>query len=82
MIDQRPSTAAPVIQARAEELPFKEGHFDAAMAILRDHHWQDRGRGLAELKRVARYRVVLFNANPAEARLFWLTTDYLPDSSS
>jgi len=78
MIAQRPAGAAPVVRGRAEELPFEDGSFDAVMAILSDHHWTDRRRGLRELRRVARKRVVLFNANPAEADLFWLTTEYLP----
>jgi SAM-dependent methyltransferase len=78
MIAQRPSSAARAVQARAEQLPFAEDSFDAAMAVLSDHHWSDRRRGFSELKRVARSRVVLFNANPAEADLFWLTREYLP----
>ena len=82
MIAQRPSGAGAnrvrVIQGRAEELPFEDDSFDAVMAVLSDHHWSDRGRGLRELRRVARGRVVLFNANPAQADLFWLTTEYLP----
>ena len=79
MIAQRPPASAPVVQGRAEELPFEDGSFDAVMAILSDHHWTDRRRGFAELRRVARDRVVLFNANPGEADLFWLTTEYLPE---
>jgi SAM-dependent methyltransferase len=79
MIAQRPPGAAPVVQGRAEELPFAGDEFDAAMAVLSDHHWSDRRRGLAELRRVARGRVVLFNANPGEADLFWLTAEYLPE---
>ncbi len=43
------------------------------MAVLSDHHWSDRPRGLGELRGVARDRVVLFNANPGEADLFWMT---------
>jgi SAM-dependent methyltransferase len=78
MIAQRPESAAPVVQAEAEELPFPDNSFDAVMAILSDHHWRDRKRGLLELRRVARKRVVLFNADPAQAGRFWLTTDYLP----
>ncbi len=66
-------------QGRAEELPFEDDSFDAVMAVLSDHHWSDRRRGLSELRRVARDRVVLFNANPAEAERFWLTTEYLPE---
>ena len=79
MIAQRPPEAAPVVPGRAEELPFEDDSFDAVMAVLSDHHWSDRRRGLRECRRVARGRVVLFNANPAEAHLFWLTVEYLPE---
>jgi SAM-dependent methyltransferase len=79
MIAQRPPGAARVVQGRAEELPFEDGAFDTVMAVLSDHHWSDRPGGLRELRRVARRRVVLFNANPGEADLFWLTTEYLPE---
>jgi SAM-dependent methyltransferase len=79
MIAQRPAGAAPAVQASAEDLPFADGSFDAVMSVLSDHHWTDRGRGFEELRRVARERVVLFNLNPAEADLFWMTTEYLPE---
>jgi SAM-dependent methyltransferase len=75
---QRPETAAPCIAAQAESLPFADGSFDAAMAILSDHHWSDPIAGLREMARVAR-RTVVFqwdNSNPA---VFWLVRDYLPE---
>jgi hypothetical protein len=78
MIAQREQGAAPVVQASAESLPLEDDSFDAAMAVLSDHQWSDRCRALGELRRVARRRVVLFNADPAEAELFWLTHEYLP----
>jgi SAM-dependent methyltransferase len=78
MIAQRRADAAPAVPANAEELPFPDQSFDAAIALLSDHHWRDRLRGLRELRRVARDRVVLFNADPAAAERFWLTTEYLP----
>jgi SAM-dependent methyltransferase len=78
MIAQREQGAAPVVQASAESLPLEDDSFDAAMAVLSDHHWSDRRRALRELRRVARRRVVLFNADPAQAEQFWLTRDYLP----
>lgn len=78
MIAQRPPGAAPVVQASAEELPFGDGSFDTAMAIVSDHHWSDRAAGLREMRRVARRRVLLLNADPGLARRFWLTRDYLP----
>ena len=74
---QRPPGAAPCIDARAEALPFGDGEFDAAMAVLSDHHWSDRLAGLRELRRVAR-RAVVFQWDPAYVGAFWLARDYLP----
>src|SRR5262245_28285674 len=65
MIAQRSRSAAPAVQARAEALPFPDGSFDAAMAVLTLHHWADRAGGLAECARVARRRVVLLTWDPA-----------------
>ena len=75
---QRPPGAAPVVDARAEALPFEDNSFDAAMAVLSDHHWEDHQRGLAELVRVARRRVVLFTWEPGSLGDSWLVRDYLP----
>lgn len=41
MISQRPPRSAPVLQASAEQLPFEDDSFDAAMAIITVHHWAD-----------------------------------------
>jgi SAM-dependent methyltransferase len=78
MIAQRPPDAAPAIIATAEELPLADDSVDAAMAVLTDHHWSDRARGLREMRRVARRRAVLFQHDPVVAEDFWLTRDYLP----
>ena len=78
MIEQRPPDAAPVIQARAEELPLDDDSVDAAMALLSDHHWEDRAGGLRELRRVARGPVVIFTYDPELADSFWFIRDYLP----
>ena len=59
MIRQRPPGAAKAVQAVAEELPFADDSFDAAMAILTLHHWSDVEAGLAEMIRVARRRVIV-----------------------
>src|SRR5205085_7619460 len=64
MIAQRPPGAAPVVQASAEQLPFADGSFDAAMAVLTIHHWGDVARGLAEMTRVAARRVVIATFDP------------------
>jgi SAM-dependent methyltransferase len=78
MVAQRPAGAATVVRAEAGALPFEDDSFDAAMAVLSDHHWRRRSEGMRELRRVARRRVVLFNADPAQAERFWLTREYLP----
>ena len=78
---QRPAGAAPCVAAAAEDLPFEDQSFDAAMAFATVHHWQDPVAGLRELRRVAR-RVVVFTHDTSEAgwlRRFWLTRDYLPE---
>ncbi len=77
MIEQRPSGAAPVVHASAEELPFDEDSFDAAMATITIQHWQDVRRGLAEMKRVARRRVVVLTFDGPLAGELWLC-DYFP----
>jgi SAM-dependent methyltransferase len=78
MLAQRPPDAAPAILARAEALPMADDSVDAAMAVLSDHHWIDRAAGLAEMRRVARRRAVLFQFEPMLADALWLTRDYLP----
>lgn len=77
MIRQRSATAAPVVQGRAEELPFADKSFDAAMAVLTVHHWSDQAKGLAEMRRVTCGPIVILTYDPA-FRGFWLA-DYLPE---
>lgn len=78
MIRQRRVGSAPVVQASATHLPFRDAVFAAALAVLTVHHWPDRARGLAELARVARQRLVLLTWDPASTG-FWLVEDYFPE---
>jgi SAM-dependent methyltransferase len=75
---QRPPGAAPCVVAAAEALPFPDKSFDAAMAILTDHHWSDPIAGFREMRRVAR-RVVVFQWDNVVIPRFWLVRDYLPE---
>lgn len=77
MVRQRAPGAAPAVRATAEALPFADGSFDAALASLTLHHWPSWRRGVDELRRVARRRVVILTWDPAHPG-FWLTTDYFP----
>ncbi len=65
------------VRGVAEHLPFDDGAFDVALAILTVHHWEDLDAGLAELRRVAT-RQVLFTWDPDYQHKLWITTDYVP----
>jgi SAM-dependent methyltransferase len=78
MIRQRRAGSAPVVQASATHLPFADTAFDATLAVLTVHHWPNRARGLAELSRVTRERVVILTWDPAFSG-FWLVDDYFPE---
>jgi SAM-dependent methyltransferase len=78
MIARRPPGAAPAVRASAEAVPFEDDSFDAAMAVLTVHHWPDREAGLAEMRRVARDRVVIVAFDPAPVREFWMVREYFP----
>jgi len=78
MIRQRPPGAAPVVQASANQLPFQDQSFDAALAVLTVHHWPHREQGLAEMRRVARELVVILTWDPEHSG-FWLVQQYFPE---
>lgn len=72
MLSQRAVGAAVAVCATAEALPFRDGAFGAAMGVLTVHHWSDRARGLAEMRRVARGPVALFIRDPQAVPRWWL----------
>lgn len=80
MAAQRAPTRAPALRASAAELPLRDASFDAAMAILTIHHWDEaRERGVRELRRVARGPVVVLTYDPRVSGAMWLVADYLPE---
>jgi SAM-dependent methyltransferase len=82
MIAQRPPGAAPALEGIAESLPLGDKSVDAAMGVLTVHHWPDPEAGLAEMRRVARQRVVLLTLDPDAASNTWLVEDYFPEAGS
>jgi len=78
MIRQRPPGSAPVVQGPAETLPLVDGAVDAALAILTMHHWTHPDRGLAEMVRIARRRVVILTWDQQVFEDFWLVGEYFP----
>jgi SAM-dependent methyltransferase len=75
---QRPPHLTAAIDATAENLPFLDKSFDAAMATVTIHQWSDLPRGLSELARVTRGPIVLLVADPARLQDFWLK-HYAPE---
>lgn len=68
----------PAVDAVAENLPFDDDSFDAAMAIVTIHQWPELEGGLAELRRVTRGPVVVLTFDADAFERFWLF-DYVPE---
>ncbi len=76
---QRDPSLTPAVLGVAESLPLADGSADAAMAVLTMHHWADVQRGIGELVRVARRRIVLLTIDPTVQADMWLFRDYVPE---
>lgn len=74
---QRPAHLPPAVDAVAEDLPFPDDAFDAAMTTFSIHQWSDVRAGLREMRRVARGPVVVLTCDPDLVRDFWLY-EYAP----
>ncbi len=80
MVAQRPRALSPAIRATADAIPLRDKSVDAAMAILTLHHWDDTcERGVRELVRVARDRVVILTYDAEVSGAMWLMSDYFPE---
>lgn len=78
MIRQRGRGAAPTVRGVAEWLPFPDGSFDAALAVLTMHHWSDPVAGIREMQRVADRQVVLYFESLKTHRFWGL--EYFPEA--
>jgi Methyltransferase domain len=75
---QRVPDRPPAVNAVAEDLPFLDDSFDAAMAMVTLHQWGDCDRGLRELRRVSRGPVVILTFDGDALDNFWLA-HYVPE---
>ncbi|MGW6056748.1 class I SAM-dependent methyltransferase [Streptomyces sp. NPDC055189] len=75
---RRPAQLVTAIDAVAEDLPFADGQFDAAMTLFSIHQWSDVDAGLREMRRVTRGPVTVLTCDPTRIRDFWLY-EYAPD---
>ena len=78
MIAQRSAQAALAIQGVAEALPLEDKSVDATMGVFTIHHWDGLDRGLAEVLRVTRKRIVFLTLDLDMTEQMWLCRDYLP----
>jgi len=82
MVGQRPPGSAPAVCAVAERLPLHDDAADAVMALLTVHHWTDPEAGVAELRRIARRRIVVLTWDQQVFReRFWLVREYVPEAA-
>ena len=75
---KRPAHLAAAVDATAENLPFDDDAFDAAMTTFSVHQWSDLRGGLREMRRVTRGSVVILTCDPDLVRAFWLQ-EYAPE---
>lgn len=76
---QRPAHLSVAIDAVAEDLPFDDGEFDAAMGTFTVHQWSNLEQGIDELKRVTSGPIVLMVADPDRLHDFWVAR-YIPEA--
>jgi SAM-dependent methyltransferase len=72
MRDQRAPHLPVAIDAVAENLPFADAMFDAAMTPFSIHQWPDLAAGLREMRRVSTGPVVILTCAPDRLDRFWL----------
>jgi len=75
---QRKSGRVPALIGKADALPFDDHSFDAVMAMITLHHWPDLIKGLMELKRVAREKVIIMTCDPDALTGYW-SAEYFPE---
>ncbi len=68
----------PAIIGTADPLPFDDNAFDASMAMVTVHHWQDIQKGLKELRRVTKNQILIMTFDPDALDNFW-NAHYFPE---
>lgn len=68
----------PAVNAYADNLPFDDNSFDASTAFVTVHHWPDMNKGLKELRRVTKNKVIIMTFDPEALDDFW-NAQYFPE---
>jgi ubiquinone/menaquinone biosynthesis C-methylase UbiE len=69
----------PAVNGTSENLPFDDNSFDGCTAMLTIHHWRQREKGLLELKRVSKKKVVILTFDPDAFKTLW-NGDYFSEA--
>jgi SAM-dependent methyltransferase len=75
---QRADHLPPALVGVAEMLPLDDKAVDASMAMVTLHHWADMEKGLLEMKRVTRHRILIMTFDGNALHEFW-NSDYFPE---
>jgi SAM-dependent methyltransferase len=75
---KRAPELARAIDGTADDLPFDDDAFEAALAVFTVHHWPDLEAGLAEMRRVTSGPVVIMTADPEALADLWVS-QYSPE---
>ena len=64
----------PLVNGKAEEIPFEDEKFDGVTAMFTFHHWEDQKRGLKEIYRILKPggRAVFLSFTPQQLNGYWL----------
>src|ERR1043165_7912760 len=68
----------PAIDGWSSAIPFDDDAFDASMAMVTIHHWDDIAAGMQEMRRVTRGPIVILTFDPEDMAEFWIN-DYFPE---
>jgi SAM-dependent methyltransferase len=68
----------PAVIAVSDQLPFDDQSFDVVTAFLTIHHWPDIRKGVEEMRRVARKKIIVMTYDPDALGDFW-NAEYFPE---
>ena len=68
----------PAVIGKSDEIPFDSDSFDCCMSILSVHHWPDMKKGINEMIRVSKKKVLIMTFDPDRLDDFW-NSEYFPE---
>ena len=69
---------SPAVIGASDSIPFDDNSFDCCMSILSVHHWKDMKKGINEMVRVSKKKVIIVTFDPEHLNDFW-NFEYFPE---